>query len=143
MNISYFSFVEPFLESVPQIHILLCLAVSEGTRTNSIVDFKRRDTLFIMTFATSVFSGGLGIAKFLKVGPCKFLSSKSGYLGGFVSLGTPFVVLSIITALVGKGLMLPVIAFDRRLGLSFHKVAVWIALNLVPQLCYVSIFPSY
>ena len=70
--------------------------------------------------------------------------STSGFLGGFLSLGFPAVVFSVIATSVGKGLLLPVVADGGEDGdpegggLIFSKVAMWMALNLLPQLIYVS-----
>ena len=63
----------------------------------------------------------------------------SGFLDGFVSLGFPALVVSVIATLVGKGLLLPAVADIRGPGgLAFYKVAMWMALNLLPQFIYVS-----
>ena len=90
------------------------------------------------TLALSIFSGGFGIAKFMKSGPCKMVPSTSGFLGGFVSLGFPAVLVSVIATFVGKGLMLNAVAEDGPRGIAFYKVAIWMALNLLPQFIYVS-----
>ena len=89
----------------------------------------------------SILSGGLGIAKFLKGGPCKVLPETSGFLGGFVSLGLPAVVLSIIATILGKGFMLPIAAYNSEnygFGLRFADIAMWIGFNWIPSLIYVS-----
>ena len=92
-----------------------------------------------VTLALSIFSGGFGIAKFMKTGPCKMVPSTSGFLDGFVSLGFPAVVFSVIATIVGKGLLLPVVSQDvQNWSLSVSKVAMWMALNLLPQFIYVS-----
>ena len=66
------------------------------------------------------------------------LPHNSGFLDGFVSLGLPAVMFSIIATFVGKGFMLPVVADGGGGGLIFSKVAMWMALNLLPQFIYVS-----
>ena len=67
------------------------------------------------------------------------LSSTSGFLDGFVSFGFPSVALSVIVTFVAKGLLLPVVADGNyQEGLIFSKVAMWMALNLLPQFIYVS-----
>ena len=69
--------------------------------------------------------------------------STSGFLDGFVSFGFPSVVLSVIVTFVAKGLLLPVVAdggFGK--GLIFSKIAMWMALNLLPQFIYVSTIPN-
>ena len=117
------------MESIPQIHVLICLLVSNSNTISGSVPF---------TLALSIFSGGFGIAKFMKTGPCKMVPSTSGFLYGFVSLGFPAMVFSVIATFVGKGLLLPAIAYGGPKGLIFSKVAMWMALNLLPQFIYVS-----
>ena len=119
------------MESIPQIHVVLCLVISNATHGEV-------PASVLVTFALSIFSGGVGIAKFMKTGPCKIVPCTSGFLDGFVSLGFPAVVFSVIATLVGKGLLLPVVAYGRGARLIFSNVAMWMALNLLPQLTYVS-----
>ena len=64
--------------------------------------------------------------------------STSGFIDGFVSLSFPAVVFSVIATFVGKALLLPVVADGQGRGLIFSKVAIWMALNLLPQFIYVS-----
>ena len=90
------------------------------------------------TLILSVLSGGFGIAKFLKSGPCKIIPGDSGFLDGFVSLGFAGVILSVIATFVGKGLMLAVVAQDDQGMLDFFKAAMWMAFNWLPQFLYVS-----
>ena len=96
----------------------------------------------MLTLATSIASGGFGIAKFLKSGPCKIIPSDGRFLDGFVSLGLPAVVLSILATILGKGFLLPVVA-DNGPELSFLRVLMWIGLNLVPPFLYVSSYFIY
>ena len=122
------------MESIPQILILICLFASNDRISGSVA----------ITLAVSIFSGSFGIAKFMKTGPCKMVPSTSGFLDGFLSLGFPAVVFSVIATCVGKGLLIPVVADGGEDGgpegggLIFSKVAMWMALNLLPQLIYVS-----
>ena len=96
-------------------------------------------SIILLTFASSVFSAGFGIAKFLKTGPCKIIPSNTGFLDGFVGLGFPVVALSIIATLLGKGFMLAIVASDfGQGGLKFTKVVMWVGLNWIPSLIYVS-----
>ena len=118
------------MESIPQIHILMCLIVSDNSFISDYVAF---------TIIISALSGGFGIAKFLKTGPCKIIPSSSGFLDGFVSLGFPAVVLSAIATLLGKGLMLPVVVEGTK-GIIFANVVMWMGFNLIPQMVYVSKF---
>ena len=118
------------MESIPQIHILMCLIVSDNSFISDYVAF---------TIICSALSGGFGIAKFLKTGPCKMIPSSSRFLDGFVGLGFPAVVLSAIATLLGKGLMLPVVV-EGADGIIFANVVMWMGFNLLPQMVYVSKF---
>ena len=118
------------MESIPQIHILMCLIVSDNSFISDYVAF---------TIIISALSGGFGIAKFLKTGPCKMVPSSSGFLDGFVSLGFLALVLSAIATLLGKGLMLPVVV-EGTDGIIFANVVMWMGFNLIPQMVYVSYF---
>ena len=118
----------------------MCLTISDWGAGSEIANFY--DYHFIMTFAISVVSCAFGITNFLKAGPCKFLPSGSGKLDGYVSIGTPLVMLIAIGALVGKGLLLPVIADEGAAGLSFLKVSIWMGLNIIPQITYVSVLSA-
>ena len=129
-NIFYFS--EPYLESIPQFHIVLCLILTNTSKGPT------PQSVFI-SLALSIFSGGFGIAKSMKTGPFKMVPITGGFLDGFVSLSFPAVMFSVIATFVGKGFMLPVVADGGGGGLIFSKVAMWMALNLLPQFIYVSI----
>lgn len=98
---------EPFLESIPQIIILLIMSVKdyEIIFTNKVTTWSERLPLFVVTFILSVFSATLGIAKFLKVGPCRLISSQ-GSLGGLGSLGFLTLWVNIASTLLLKGSML-------------------------------------
>ena len=130
LKCSVLIFSEPFLESIPQIHILMCLIVSNNSFISGYVAF---------TIISSVLSGGFGIAKFMKTGPCKMVPSTTGFIDGFVSLGFPAVVLSVIATVLGKGLMLPVVV-EGADGIIFANVVMWMGFNLLPQMVYVSKF---
>ena len=86
-------------------------------------------------------TGAFGVAKFMKLGPCKFIPKESGFMIGFASLGFPAVAWSIIVALLGKALMLPVEIAPNpaRKGdlFRYRRISIWMALNLAPQLIYV------
>ena len=124
-----FFFIEPNLEAIPETYIVLAYSISDGGWLG---------WGFLVSLVISIFSGGFGIAEFMKTGPCKMIPSTSGFIDGFVSLGFPAVVFSVIATFVGKGLMLNAVAEDGPRGIAFYKVAIWMALNLLPQLIYVS-----
>ena len=136
---------EPFIEAVPQIHILLILSI-----LNEWVTYSLDKDLFFATFATSVLTATLGIAKFLKTGPCRLVPDH-GQLGGHGTLAFLMLMLNIASTIVSKGIILPA------LGLGIPKlkgelffggkplskspsmvIGVWIAICYLPQLVYVS-----
>lgn len=119
--------LEPNLEAIPETYIVLAYSISDGGWLG---------WGFLVSLVISIFSGGFGIAEFMKTGPCKMIPSTSGFIDGFVSLGFPAVVFSIIATFVGKGLSLTVVALDGGAGLIFSKAAMWMALNLLPQFIY-------
>jgi hypothetical protein len=61
--------------------------------------------LFFVAFTTSVLSAGLGLAKCLKVGPCRVLA-EGGCLGGLLSPRFLHVFAACLLSLLGKGLAL-------------------------------------
>ena len=83
---------EPFLESVPQVHLIM-LIIFEGTDTT--VDPFHWKTL--LTFSLSVLSAAFGMSRFFNVGPCRLVPY------GKMNVGFLFLVISIATCLVGKG----------------------------------------
>ena len=56
--------------------------------------FSQESILFLMSFSSSVMSATFGLAKFFKVGPCKFLPTE-GFLWGYGHLGFILVLLNI------------------------------------------------
>jgi hypothetical protein len=126
----YSSISEPFIESIPQVHILLFIW---GTNILGNVP-----VLFWVTFSLSVVSASLGIAKFLKLGPCRLVPG-DGPLGGYCRPSFLLLFISIAAWLVSKGLFLA-------LGMSWsprrenNNIAqLWVAMSLLPQLVLVSI----
>ena len=145
LNISFIS--EPFLESVPQIHILLILWLLESEIT-----FFLNPGLFIFTFTSSALTATLGMAKFLKTGPCRLVPDE-GPLGGHGTLSFLILMLNIALTIVSKGAILPAIGIGIKdyLNPGLYDAAplfddpvmcviVWIAICYLPQLIYVSIF---
>jgi len=93
-------------------------------------------------------SAAFGMAKFLKVGPCRLLPYERINFGLFV------VLLNIATCLVGKGVSMFNIEFGRKdcsetIQTNYSKsnayrlnaiVFSWIGINILPQMIFVSIF---
>ena len=130
---------EPFLEAVPQIHILLILWV-----LNFRITYDLNPGLFIATFTTSVFTATLGIAKFLKTGPCRLVPDQ-GPLGGHGTLAFIILMLNIASTIVSKGIILPAIGLGINGGPyapltndSSLVIGLWIATCYLPQSIYVS-----
>ena len=102
-TLSTFHFAEPILESLPQVHILLCLwgknpdlfIVGQGSEA----------LLFWAAVASSVISAAKGIADFLLFGPCN-LVPRDGFAEGRVKMGFIFLLLNIISTMCGKGVIL-------------------------------------
>ena len=79
--------------------MLLALAQPGNSSTNEgVIDV--RDSFFLATFFTSIFSAAFGMTKLLKVGPCSIVPRNKYGLGFFLSF------LSILFGLVGKGFQL-------------------------------------
>ena len=92
---------EPFLESVPQVHIILVVVFNTREQT-----VNPRAPQAIATFALSVFSAAYGITKFFSVGPCRLIPYDKMNLGFFL------LMLNVAFCLVGKGLSLPAAAIS-------------------------------
>ena len=124
---------EPFLESVPQVHILFLIWVlsDEGSCDSPINGL--RDPHFIITFVSSVINAAFGISKFLRSGPCRFIRSDT-FLMGFGTLSYLLLFLNIATTLVAKGLSL-VSAIDPDDTISRLPL---VSICFVPQLAMVS-----
>ena len=107
----YFFFVEPFLESIPQSHVLLVIYLQsfplswiDVENNEGVVDTS--DPFFLATFLSSILSASFGVSKLLKLGPCPLVPQDKF---GLVFL---MVFLSILTGLVGKGIMVAFVIGD-------------------------------
>ena len=120
---------EPIIESVPQVHILLCLwALNPKLITGQKYFYFDFDSFFIATFATSIISASKGIASFLMDGPCK-LVPKNGLFGGLGTLGFIFLCLSNISTSIGKGSMLAFSYTESRFVTKVSTSLFWIPLG--------------
>ena len=100
--------------------------------------------LYIATFISSVLTATFGIAKFLKIGPCRLVPDE-GLLGGHANISFPLLMLNIFIHNYSraKGFLLT----SMNTGLSGDEfdlykakdaVKVWILICFVPQFIYVS-----
>ena len=106
-----FFFTEPFLESVPQLHVLLVILIQslphiDGNQPNNRRVVDTSDPFFLATFLSSILSASFGVSKLLKLGPCPLVPQDKF---GLVFL---MVFLSILTGLVGKGIMVAFVIGD-------------------------------
>ena len=127
-----FSSTEPFLEAWPSVLIMTIIWVQAGSEFNGgFGGFERADKIdctainvrdsyenfcavysgfggivwFFTTYAISVFTGALGITKFLQTGPCSVLS-EAGPLGGILKWKFIITYLSVMFSLITKGLFI-------------------------------------
>ena len=123
---------EAFLESVPQVHILIAIwAVCGGWGCESPV--QRDDLLFIVTFTLSVLTATFGVAKFIKSGPARMINNEK-CLMGFCSATFILLFLNIGFTLVGRGVVIGVYVGDvkNKINIAF------VLLCFIPQLLHVS-----
>ena len=130
-------------------HILLTLWIEEAHlfvgQQGHVNLGNKTGILFVATFATSVVSASLGIAKFLKLGPCRLIPNE-GILGGYGSLNFLLLLFNVACTMVAKGLILATSGHgsgDRLFRGDYYtfkgvSYLLWIALFLLPQLIYVS-----
>ena len=118
---------EPFLESVPQVHIILMVTIGAYGET-----VNPEAPLAIATFSLSVFSAAFGITKFFSVGPCRLIPYDKINLGFFL------MVLNVASCLVGKGVLLGETGPGEKLGYGY-SIGLWVLLSIVPQMVFVSI----
>ena len=94
------TFLEPILESLPQVSILYCLWYKNSQLLSG--QNTTEEILFIATFSCSVFSATKGHADFLLNGPCKLLPN-DGLFGGMGKMGYIFLLINIAFTLCAKG----------------------------------------
>ena len=120
------------MEAVPQMIILFVLFGMERELVLGL-----NPNLFYATLLSSLVTASLGIAKFLKTGPCRLVPDQ-GPLGGHATLGFLLLILNITSTIVSKGLMLNPRGINTSIFKNRQKyVAVWLAVCYLPQLTYV------
>ena len=118
---------EPFLESVPQVHIILMVTFGSEATVDPYAP------LAIATFTSSVFSAALGITNFFSVGPCRLIPYDKMNLGFFLMM------LNVASCLVGKGLILALAPEASGSAGFAYAIGTWVSLSIVPQVVFVSI----
>ena len=151
MKLIMFSFSEPFLEAVPQVMVMLCIAFLSGisygrngrvygcvAQNCGIVSLSpTKDPWFFGTFCLSVFSASFGMTRFLKVGPMTLVPRSSYGLSFFVAL---FLV---AIAIVSKATPLAFLLGNARRASSSQyivRIAVWLGICVLPSFFYVSTY---
>ena len=134
------NFSEPFLEAIPQVHILMCLWFNNDTMIIGDLNngFSKDSILFLITYSTSVLSAAFGIAKFLKSGPCRLISNE----GGYFQMGFLLIMISTFCCLAIKAILLslvcaPWIAIDKIHVPIWSTMVIWLSLNYLPQFIFV------
>ena len=122
------------LESIPQTHILLCLAGQNPTP-----GIGKDSTKFWLTFATSFMSAAFALSKFLKTGPCRLVPDV-GRLGGFFERGFFCLLVNIALTILIKGASLTADIFlPEKYRSQVEWISIyWILINMLPQMIYVS-----
>ena len=129
---------EPFLESIPQVHIIMIIIFLQDQRA---IDPYSRQT--ILTLSSSLFSATYGMSKFLRTGPCRLVPYGKFKLGFFL------LMLNIACMLGGKAFIITLhnwvrITDDESLGVTnsdgLQLIIRWILASIVPQMLFVSTY---
>ena len=132
LQIFTFYILEPYVEAVPTVLILLALAFRNPDlfigKEENFLGIRKTD-MFITTFSISVFSGSFGMAKFLKLGPCQIVPSQDMHCGFF------FVFMTMATTLVSKGCVLAFsLTWDSNPTYEYSTIClIWISSCILPQ----------
>jgi len=115
--------LEVFYESVPSMLVMTYLLVRAsyiGTEGRELIfnvgNLGSFDSvLFLVGFSSSIITSSLGLAKNLKVGPCRILPEQKRYLGGLLSPRFVLIFFACGFTLLGKGVALAnAVAHDGR-----------------------------
>ena len=104
--------MEVFMEAVPTTFVMTYIIGRLIAKDNPKVRKALRGEvgssshiLFLTTYLTSIFSASMGMAKVLKVGPCKVLK-EGGLLSGFLTMRFILIFLACLFTLFGKSMFL-------------------------------------
>ena len=90
---------------------------------------------FLFTLITSLLTAGLGMAKTLKVGPCRILPDDKGFLDGLLSLRFLLIFIACLATLIGKVVLFVVFSWCPKSILSSYQdnpyISSALALSLV------------
>merc|ERR1711971_403235 len=119
--------LEPFLESIPQVHLILLIV---GTGIGGRFGIYNSSLQCSLTFSLSVISACFGMSKFFNVGPARLIPYDKMNLGFFV------LMVNIASCFIGKGFFL---AFIEEGSPSLRTIIIciiWSLLSLVPQMIF-------
>jgi len=135
------SSLEPFIEAVPTVFILLAIFFRDGrifyTSLSDLGIFGiPKIIIFWTTFGLSVFSASMGISKFIKIGPCQILPSDKWHCGFFL------VFLNVFLTLCAKGCVLAISLSPFSLAAAQHLnrrtfitiFIIWLSTCILPNL---------
>ena len=114
--------------------------------------YDNNKTIFLLTFSSSVFTAAFGIAKYLKLGPCRLIPNVGPPLGGYCQIGFLLIMVNVASTILSKGFTLPPLGSGpgtrlfHRIGDyigsqgsdKMHAVYVWFFICYVPNLTFVS-----
>ena len=93
LSIYVWCILEPFIEALPQIIVLSPIASILRQEPNNVIGDGA--ILFKLTFLSSILSAGFGMTKFLKLGPCRLISS-FGLASGYFKLTFFIIMVNVI-----------------------------------------------
>ena len=131
----FWSFAEPFVESIPQLHFTLILIVSGYGGT-----IGSESPFFWFSFITSVVSGTFGLSKIIRNGPAKFMS-KSRTIKPLIKVKGQFLLLlTILLSIIGKATWLgtAISFYYYNFGTIQYIVFTWMSISLLPHFLFVS-----
>ena len=139
---TFLNFLEPFIESIIQVYILLALLFYKPKLITG-----ENQTLFAITFSSSILSASLGISKFLVFGPCRISS------GAYFQIRFCLIFCNVLFTLLAKGFLLTSSLCESQIGEKFYDncddglgrgkinfIIFWNCFVLLPQLIFVSNF---
>ena len=132
--------IETFCEAVPCTLIMTYLMARTFSRAEGgEIIYNMNDLgsslLFFVAYSTSVITSSLGLARNLKVGPCRILREQKKYLGGLLSPKFVLIFFACGLTLVGKGIALASAVNDscvERDGLLAGRAAIALSTCFLP-----------
>ena len=146
--------LEPFLEALPQVVILLTLSILDW---DIVIDGS--EDLFFLTFFSSIFTASFGITKFLKIGPCRLIPEE-GLGGGYFQIGFIVTFFNVTAMILSKAFMFVAMAdladlasltedkykveifWDGNHYNDLKMIITWITVCFLPNLILVSVILS-